>query len=277
MVQHLLPLLAAAERHHRRPRADNQLWAFNTTTDEWSLVPVAGGRIAFGNNSEGVHATDARTGTSFYTGGWEMAFNGSNNGTIKFESGAGDQPQWSFMTAQQGTEQGPSIFKGAMVGTSAASTSTTSSPTPGTTKRPPATIPAKRSEFCAGVSSFQITVTGGWDQFYERAFNDVYVLSLPSFRWIRIVSDSNNPDKAPQPSPGRNRHKCDMWRDAQMIATGGLATLGQGTSQHLNDVCNETYPPVRVLDTSTYTWRTQFEPRLEYSVPDAVTAVIGEK
>lgn len=95
---------------------DNQLWAFNTTTDEWTLVPVAGGRIAFGNNSEGVHATDARTGTSFYTGGWEMAFNGSNNGTVKFESdngGTGD-PQWSFMTAQQG-EQGPNIVKGAMV------------------------------------------------------------------------------------------------------------------------------------------------------------------
>lgn len=68
-----------------------------------------------------------------------------------------------------------------------------------------------------------------------------------------------------------------MWRDAQTIATGGLATLGQGTSQHLNDVCNETYPPVRVLDTSTYTWWTQFEPGLEYSVPDAVTAVIGGK
>ncbi|KAB2579741.1 hypothetical protein DBV05_g1725 [Lasiodiplodia theobromae] len=137
----------------------------------------------------------------------------------------GDEPQWSFMTAQQG-EQGPSIVKGAMV---------------------------------AG--------TG-------RAFDDVYVLSLPSFRWIRI-SDFNNPDKALQPSPGRNRHKCDMWRDAQMTAMGGLATLGQWTSQHLNDVCNETYPPVRVLDTSTYTWRTQFEPGLEYSVPDAVTTVIG--
>lgn len=60
-------------------------------------------------------------------------------------------------------------------------------------------------------------------------------------------------------------------------ATGGLATLGQGTSQHLNDVCNKTYPPVRVLDTSTYTWRTQFVPGLEYSVPDAVTTVIGGK
>ncbi|KAL0259200.1 hypothetical protein SLS55_006705 [Diplodia seriata] len=143
-------------------------------------------------------------------------------------------------------------------------------------------IPDKRSEFCAGVSSapddssFQITMTGGWDQFHGRAFNDVYVLSLPSFRWIRI-SDSNNPDTALEPSPGRNRHKCDMWEDAQMIVTGGLVTLGLGTTESLNDVCNETYPPIRVLDTSTHTWRAQFEPGLQYSVPNAVTAVIGGK
>ncbi|KKY25418.1 putative kelch repeat protein [Diplodia seriata] len=194
---------------------DNALWAFDTRSDSWRLVDVEGGRIAFGNNSEGVHATDARTGTSYR------------------QEATGD-------------------------------------------------IPDKRSEFCAGVSSapddssFQITMTGGWDQFHGRAFNDVYVLSLPSFRWIRI-SDSNNPDTALELSPGRNRHKCDMWEDAQMIVTGGLVTLGLGTTESLNDVCNETYPPIRVLDTSTHTWRAQFEPGLQYSVPNAVTAVIGGK
>ncbi|KAH7051994.1 hypothetical protein B0J12DRAFT_60686 [Macrophomina phaseolina] len=66
-----------------------------------------------------------------------------------------------------------------------------------------------------------------------------------------------------------------MWQDSQMIVTGGLATLGLGITASLNDVCNETYPPIRVLDTSTHTWRTQFHPRLEYSVPDTVTAMTG--
>lgn len=61
-----------------------------------------------------------------------------------------------------------------------------------------------------------------------------------------------------------------------MFVTGGLATLGLGTTESLNDRCNNTYPPIRVLDTSAYTWRTQFDPDLKYSVPEEVTAVIGK-
>lgn len=235
---------------------NNALWSFNTSNGEWSLVDVDGGRVSFGNNSEGVHASDARTGTSFYTGGWAMAFNGTNNGTVKFQSDNTGVPQWSFMTAQQGEqgEQGPDILKGAMVyvplgqagllvafgGYNTAHEGTQFSEGGGWDwyqrdfseihlydvfsntwyiQNATGDIAEKRGEFCAGLSaapdgsSFQITMTGGWDQFYGRAFNDVYVLSLPSFRWIQI-SASNNPDTALEPSPGRNRHKCDMWKDA---------------------------------------------------------------
>ncbi|KAI0469810.1 hypothetical protein GGR56DRAFT_679029 [Xylariaceae sp. FL0804] len=48
------------------------------------------------------------------------------------------------------------------------------------------------TSFHAGVSStpddsgFQFTIHSGWDQFYARAFNNVYVLNIPSFRWIRV-------------------------------------------------------------------------------------------
>ncbi|KAI1380774.1 hypothetical protein F4677DRAFT_441107 [Hypoxylon crocopeplum] len=288
---------------------NNALWSFNTTNDTWSLVKVQGGEISFGNNSEGVHASDPRTGSSFYTGGWELAFNGTHNGTVKFQSFNSDSPQWSFMTATTGM-QGPDILKGAMVylrkgqsgvlvafggyqtayrGTEFASWDWDRRPFSDIfiydifsnvwyTQKATGDLPSPRTEFCAGVSaapddsSFQITIHGGWDQLSGTAFNDVYVLSIPSFRWIKVDA-SNNPDLLGSDSPGRNRHKCDVWSETQLIVSGGTIT-GDDFVQY-NDKCNDTYPPFKVLDTSTYTWRSQFDPSLEYSVPSTVTAVIG--
>ncbi|KAI1153059.1 hypothetical protein F4825DRAFT_416790 [Nemania diffusa] len=296
------------------PEADginNALWAFNSTIDSWKLVQVEGGKISFGNNSEGVHASDSRTGTSFYTGGWTMAYNGTNNGTVKFQSFNSDSPQWTFETAVNSI-QGPDILKGAMVyvrkgkagvliafgGYQTAYTGVEFASWPwdrrpfsdifiydifsNTWYQQTATgdLPDLRTEFCAGVSSapddssFQITIHGGWDQLEGRAFNDVYVLSIPSFRWIK-VDDSNNPDLLGPDQPGRNRHKCDVWNESQLIVSGGQITLGLGETVSLSNTCNTTYPPIKVLDTSTYTWRTEFDPSVEYSVPSIVTAVIG--
>lgn len=78
---------------------DNQLWAFNTTTDAWE-AGAGGGRAHRLRQQQRGRARDrrARTGTSFLhrrLGRWPS--NGSNNGTVKFESGqwrgTGDQPQ----------------------------------------------------------------------------------------------------------------------------------------------------------------------------------------
>ncbi|KAI0454144.1 hypothetical protein F5B21DRAFT_525217 [Xylaria acuta] len=292
------------------PEADgihNALWAFNSTIDSWSLVQVEGGKISFGNNSEGVYASDSRTGTSFYTGGWEMAYNGTNNGTVKFQSFNSDSPQWTFETATNGI-QGPNILKGAMVYVRKGRAGvliafggyqTTYTGVEFYDGRPfsdvfiydifsntwyqqtaTGDLPDLRSEFCVGVSSapddssFQITIHGGWDLLGQQALNDVYVLSIPSFRWIK-VDDSNNPDLLGPDQPGRNRHKCDVWNDSQLIVSGGAITLGREEVYSLSNTCNATYPPIKVLDTSTYIWRTEFDPSVEYSVPDVITAVIG--
>ncbi|KAF2137356.1 uncharacterized protein K452DRAFT_235964 [Aplosporella prunicola CBS 121167] len=293
------------------PEADdiyNEIWGFNTSTDEWSLIEVEGGRISYASNSDGVFAVDVKNGVSFYTGGWLMASENSTNGTIKFQSENSLNPQWSFMTAQEGLS-GPHILQGVMsyvrkgdsgilVAFGGYDTEYKGSQFKSGWDwdqrdmsdiwvydifsnmwyRQQATgdIPPKRSEFCAVVSSapddssFQITIYGGWDLAEDQAYDDIYVLSIPSFRWIRV----NGSD--PKTSPGRHRHKCDMWNDAQMIVSGGRVNLGVGNETTvLNDKCNSTYPPFKVLDTSTYTWRTQFEPKIEYSVPDVVATIIG--
>lgn len=149
-------------------------------------------------------------------------------------------------------------------------------------------VPDPRTEFCAGVSaapddsSFQITIHGGWNTGLisgeRRPYNDVYVLSIPAFRWIKI-KDSNNPDLLGTDEPGRNRHKCNVWNERQLIVSGGLITKGTedvANFTYLNKDCNDTYPPFKVLDTSTYSWRSSFDPSLEnYTVPAVVTEIIG--
>lgn len=290
---------------------NNSLWSYDTTMNKWSLVEVEGGRISFGNNSEGVHASDPKSGLSFYTGGWAMASNGTNNGTVKFESSNPGTPQWSFMTTQNGI-QGPNILKGAMVYVRKGQSGVLIAFGGYNTaykgdqfasgwdwnqrslkdvyvydifsntwylQEASGDIPEHRSDFCAGVSSapddssFQITIHAGWDLFEGIALSDVYTLSIPSFRWIKVV-DSDNPDTILEPHAGRQRLKCDVWNERQMIVFGGFV---QSEEKHFNDACNESYPPFKVLDTSTYSWRTQFDPRLEYSVPKVVTEVIGGK
>ncbi|KAI0880861.1 uncharacterized protein GGS22DRAFT_77219 [Annulohypoxylon maeteangense] len=298
------------------PDADginNSLWSFNTTDDTWNLAQVQGGKISFGTNSEGVYASDPSTGTSFYTGGWVMAFNNTNNGTVKFQSFNSASPQWTFETATTGI-QGPNILKGTMVHLRKGQAGVLlafggyQTAYPGTRtaqwywdQRPfsdifvydifsnvwylqeaTGDIPSLRTDFCAGVSvapddsSFQVTIHGGWDEFNGRAYDDVYVLSIPSFRWIKI-SDTHNPDLLGPDSPGRNRPKCDVWNGTQLIVSGGFITVNTGADNWkiLNKRCNKTYPPFKVLDTSSYTWRTSFDPNLEYSVPLSVTTIIG--
>ncbi|KAI0540444.1 hypothetical protein GGR58DRAFT_499024 [Xylaria digitata] len=272
------------------------------------LVQVEGGRISFGENSEGVFASDPRTGTSFYTGGWVTAFNGTSNGTVKFRSSNSDRPSWSFEQALGDSMQGPNILKGSMVYVRKGAAGVLIAFGGYQTAYEGGEIPDRpwdqrpfseifiydiqtstwfhqaatgallelRTEFCAAVSaapddsSFQITIHGGWDQLKRRTFNDVYVLSIPSFRWIK-VEDSDNPDLAGIDQPGRNRHKCDMWNETSMIITGGEITLGEWYSSLLTESCNPDYRPIKVLDTSTYKWQTEFNPSLTYSVPKVVT------
>ena len=93
--------------------SNNALWSYDTMSSAWSLKQVEGGQIAFGSNSEGLYASDPSTGLSFYTGGWQMAFNNTNNGIVRFDSSDPTAPQWNFATTQTGM-QGPDILKGAM-------------------------------------------------------------------------------------------------------------------------------------------------------------------
>ncbi|KAF3908103.1 hypothetical protein ABW21_db0207248 [Orbilia brochopaga] len=145
-------------------------------------------------------------------------------------------------------------------------------------------IPIARTEHCMVANSspdgsyHNIVFYGGWSQLLEQTFADVWVLSLPSFQWIK-VADENNPDtqstKNDLNNPdatnvGRTRHKCNLYKDTQMIVTGGIVSQTGGLGLN-TDACNSSHPPILVLDTNTFVWKASVDPEGEdYQVPAAI-------
>ncbi|EPS45385.1 hypothetical protein H072_605 [Dactylellina haptotyla CBS 200.50] len=153
------------------------------------------------------------------------------------------------------------------------------------------TIPTERAEFCTVVNSapdgsyHNIVLYGGWSQFYEAAFADVWVLTLPAFHWIQ-VDDQNNPDTRTSVNNldnpavttiGRTRHKCNLYKTTQMIVTGGI--VSQLGDIKLNiDACNATHPPFLVLDTNTFVWKASISSdSQDYEVPSFVQSAVRNR
>ena len=109
--------------------------------------------------------------------------------------------------------------------------------------------------------------------------DDVWVLSVPSFRWISI-NDTNNHERDSDGSvAGRNGHTCAMWKDSQLLVLGGIyarpAATTVGSDRHVS-VCDTVYSPIRLLDTTSYSWQSEYKPNFDaYTVPSVVSDVIG--
>ena len=144
-------------------------------------------------------------------------------------------------------------------------------------------IPDGRSEFCFGVSrapddsSFQVTIYGGTLE-NTTYYDDVWVLSIPSFRWISVQDTNNTELINNRPGAGRKGHTCTKWEDSQMIILGGIyASLVASRPSNVDDksVCDTTYSPIRLLDTSSYTWQREYQPNRTYSIPSVISTAIG--
>ncbi|KAK6511321.1 hypothetical protein TWF481_000242 [Arthrobotrys musiformis] len=152
-------------------------------------------------------------------------------------------------------------------------------------------LPEMRAEFCLVVNSaadgsyHNIVMYGGWSQLRGEAYADVWVLSLPSFRWIR-VEDENNPDTRPFKNNldnprvgdiGRTRHRCNLYKNTQMIVTGGI--VSQYYDKKLNiDACNSSHPPFMVMDTNTFVWKASIIPdEQDYAVPAFISSAVRDR
>ncbi|KAK4172311.1 hypothetical protein QBC36DRAFT_77088 [Triangularia setosa] len=143
--------------------------------------------------------------------------------------------------------------------------------------------PRLRVNLCAVVasapdaSSFQIYVYGGQDlEETQTQYNDMYILSIPAFTWIKVPSFSSS-SAAPRARAG---HTCNL-RDGQIIVFGGYT--GAETP------CES--PGIWVFNASSLTWSSRFNSldhpadispensvlgaSYGYTVPDPVAEVIG--
>ena len=138
-------------------------------------------------------------------------------------------------------------------------------------------IPNPRGAFCSVLSqspdrsSFQVTIYGGWNPIESVDFEDVWTLTVPSFRWVQVNTVN---DFEWSQGIGRAHHRCVIHNDSQMIVVGGSTRNGTQT-QVDETMCRPQYPPMRLLDTSTYTWKRTFDPSAKYTVPTVVLDIVG--
>jgi hypothetical protein len=131
-------------------------------------------------------------------------------------------------------------------------------------------IPPQLTLFCSVVataadnSSYNIYIYGGYDgiDFSHATYDDVYVLSIPSFTWVKVYSGVS--------THSRRGHKCVKVYPDQMFVLGGVR---QGYSTK----CLEGL--IQVFNLNTLGFQDSYSPITwsEYKVPSLVTARIGGK
>jgi hypothetical protein len=147
------------------------------------------------------------------------------------------------------------------------------------------TPPTNRDSFCTAVTvspdggAFHITTYGGWSLQDERSYEDVHILTIPSFTWINATELSSQTNKQQQVNSTIGRDAltgaCQTYRDSQMIVLGG--EIRAGSFSITDGACSNIFEPVRVLDLSTYKWQTELNTNSTYEVPMVIYNEIGGK
>jgi hypothetical protein len=126
-------------------------------------------------------------------------------------------------------------------------------------------IPAPRIDFCTVVisasdnSSHHIYLYGGIDPITKTGYDDVLILTLPSFTWTNVWPIGEAP---------RWGHNCHVAGKRQMITVGGNNTNGL--------TCDWEAKGVAVWELSTLTWGSVFLTNLtEYQVPEKILEITG--
>lgn len=116
---------------------------------------------------------------------------------------------------------------------------------------------------------------GGYDPIRNIMYDDVWVISLPSFKWVKLDSGGPNP---------RFGHSCHAAGISHMISIGGsldAAMYGVETSgqvpANLDTIKCDPVEGVKIFDLSLGTWSTYSPGPLApiYRVPAQVVAIIG--
>lgn len=136
-------------------------------------------------------------------------------------------------------------------------------------------FPNGRMNFCAVAasapdnSSHNIYMYGGESsQATPTAYSDLWILSVPSFRWMRVNV----------PSEARKSVTCTVVGQKYLMSYGGIRQ-GWG-SEGNGDSCDDDTFGMRLFDMSSLTWTTQYDGppaagKKAYTVPKIVQSAIG--
>lgn len=131
-------------------------------------------------------------------------------------------------------------------------------------------IPEERQKPCAVMaqakdgSSYNIYVYGGTELSTSSGLADVWVLSIPSFRWILVHTGAGN---APQ---GLESAACNIVGGGRKMIVYG----GRHAPENLNGECEA--GGTHVFDLTTLEWETTYDPDgEEYEVPSVIYNIIG--
>ena len=120
-------------------------------------------------------------------------------------------------------------------------------------------------------SSHSIYVFGGWGNSYGGSDGDVYVLSIPSFRWIRVNQDSNR----------RVRNHCGLIGNHTMLVVGGIQPNGEDPQPNDATGCDTSTMfahGLGMFSLNNHTWYTSYDPSAGsavYVVHPSITNIIG--
>jgi hypothetical protein len=128
------------------------------------------------------------------------------------------------------------------------------------------TIPPRRVDSCIVAvaapdsSSYNLYMYGGWDPTNGVMYDDVYVLTLPSFTWIKMFTGS---------SP-RWGHTCHLVGNRQLLTVGGSLNMT------LNTTCDWEFKSVAIMDLTTNQWGNVYNAfAAPYHVPFDIVDVVG--
>lgn len=120
-------------------------------------------------------------------------------------------------------------------------------------------------------SSHSIYVFGGWGNSFGGSDGNVYVLSIPSFRWIRVNEDSNR----------RSRHSCNLMGNHTMLVVGGVQPNGQQVMPPDASGCDMSpmfAQGLGIFSLNNHTWATNYDPSegaAPYEIHPSISNVIG--
>ncbi|KAK8868527.1 RING finger protein B [Apiospora arundinis] len=116
-------------------------------------------------------------------------------------------------------------------------------------------------------SSYNIYYYGGFDGLHEDSdFNDdVWILSLPSFMWMKIASGKTEHARA--------AHKCVTPYPDQMMVIGGYPSLKGGNSVP----CLKDNQIIQLFNLTEGKWMSSYDPASfhDYGVPEMIHLMIG--